>query len=132
MKNARGNGDRLTLVASATRTSGVPCVESGFAGFPVTSVSSGQPFVLDVALTKKSIPFIAGSTVGNIVHINDTTGALTKTAYGTAGGSGTRPFARVVAIPTAHTATSIPHYDVAPKTGFMHVVQLPQTLASVA
>lgn len=97
-KNYRGTGDRVIVVAGGTRTSGTAYVEQNIAGVAETDAASGARYALKTA-GEFEVPFIASSTKGDLVHINATTFALTRTAFGTAGGSGTRPFGIVTAVP---------------------------------
>lgn len=120
MRNLRTDGNRIDVTAAAARTSGVPCVEAGFAGFPYTDAIVGQIYALDIAQSVKELALIGGAAVGNSVHITDATGALTVTAFGTAGAVGTRLFGRVVAIPTDPAKHG-------PPAGAMWVIQGPQT-----
>jgi hypothetical protein len=118
MKNQRGTGDRIDVVAAATRTSGVPVVEANFAGIPETNAASGALYSL-VVVGEHEIDFIASSAVGDIVLINDTTNVLTRVAYDAAISVGTRPFAKVTRVPN-------PAAYPEPKAGKMWVKLLDQ------
>lgn len=116
MKNLRHQGERLTLTAAAARTSGVPCVEDGFHGIPYVDAAIGDRYALVIEGVQEH-PLIGGAAVGNTVHIDTTTGALSVTAKGVAGGAGTEAFGKVIAIPGTTDG---------PPAGQMWVKQLPQ------
>lgn len=116
MKNLRHPGDRVTLTAAAARTSGVPTVESGLHGIPYTDAAIGERYALVIDGVQELV-LIGGAAVGNTVHINTTTFAMSVTAKGVAGAGGTEPFGKVVAIPGTTDG---------PPTGQMWVKQLPQ------
>ena len=121
MKNTRGPGGRIRAKAAAPRFSGVPCVEKGIVGFPVTNALTGQHYSLDINQNEKQIALIAGSAFGDTVHIATADGALSKTAKGVAGPGGTVPLGRVVELSTD------PGVDPSFPAGFMWILQLPQT-----
>lgn len=91
-KNNLGTDEKVPLIATAQRTSGVPCVESGFAGVPETDAATGTLF--SQRLTGRvAFPTVSGVAKGGIVFITATTGALSN-----ATGTGKRRFARVYAV----------------------------------
>lgn len=120
MKNYRGTGDRIDVVAAATRTSGVPTVEGNFVGIPVTNAANTAVYSLAIVGVFE-LDFIASSAVGDIILINDTTNALTRVAYDAAISAGTRPLGKVTAVPGVPRAAT---QD--PKTGKMFVKLLDQ------
>lgn len=100
--NLRGSGDRVMLVATATRTSGAPTVESLFAGVPQTTAASGELF--SMALTGEyEFTDPGGSSLGAVVYITDATGALTFAA-----GAGKRVFGRVSRLPASGGPGAVP------------------------
>jgi predicted RecA/RadA family phage recombinase len=91
--NHRGDGDRIEVTAGANRVSGVPIVDGGFAGVPMTDCASGDRYSL--ALTDEwEFDDPTGSSFGAPVYITDASGVL---AF--AGGAGLRLFGRVSRLP---------------------------------
>jgi predicted RecA/RadA family phage recombinase len=128
MKNYRGTGDRVIVVAGGTRVSGTPYVEQNIAGIAETDAASGARYALKTE-GEFELDFVTSTVKGDLIHINATTFALTRTAYGTAGGSGTRPFAIATAVPgDGITADATKE----PKTGKMWVKLLNPAQANVA
>lgn len=114
-------GAPIPAKAAAARTSGVPCVEDGFVGIPKTNAIVDAVYALDIEQDVADLPLVSGAQVGQTIHILVADGTLSVTNKGTAGGAGTVPLGRVVAVPND------PRTDPAPKTGRMHVLRFPQT-----
>lgn len=123
MLNKRGPGQRVIVVAAASRVSGQAVVEEGFHGFAETDAATGVRYALDISQSEHEVTFIATSAKGNIVDINETTHALTVRTRATAGAAGTRPFGIVAAVPGNGLHDDV---DREPKTGKMWVITLPQ------
>jgi len=89
----RGSGDRVHLTATAARTSGVPSVESGFAGVPATTAAIGEHYS---HMLTGEFEFVdpGGSSLGAVVYLTDATGVLSFAA-----GAGKRVFGRVSRLP---------------------------------
>jgi hypothetical protein len=111
----RNSGVRIRVIAAATRTSGVPTVESGFHGIPQTDVAANNLYSLHIGQTVEQIPTVSGATIGKIVYITETTGAL-----GNAAGAGIRAFGKVVAVGGTNPG---------PSSGNSWVLLLPQPSA---
>jgi len=124
MKNYRDSGDRVTVKAGASRTSGQATVEQNLAGFAETDAASNARYALKIEGVFE-IAFIASSVKGDRVDIKNADNTLSRVAYGGAVVAGTRPFATVVAVPAdGETADA----KQAPKTGKMWVKLLPQNV----
>jgi predicted RecA/RadA family phage recombinase len=121
VKNYRGTGDRVHVIAGAARTSGQAVVETNLHGFAETSAAINAGYSLRLTGVFE-IDFIASSVVGDVVLINDTTNALTRVAYDAAVSAGTRAFAKVVGVPNATPPINVP----VPVTGKMWIKLLDQ------
>lgn len=120
MKNYRGgNTIRQVVTATATRTSGVPCIEDGFVGIPETTVSSGARFTLRRD-GEYELAYITSAAKGDTILINRSTQALTRVAgYAAAPASGLSVFGRVTAVPGDPNTQKVG--DPEPKSGKMWV-----------
>ena len=120
--NYRGSGERITVKAKAARTSGAAAVDENIAGFPI--ISAAEKALYPTAIVGVwEVAFIENSEKGDRVDINDSTGALTRVAYGGAVATGTRKFGTIVAIPGDGETTD---KEQPPVTGKMWIKLLPQ------
>lgn len=121
MKNYRGTGEKVHVIAGAARTSGQAVVETNLHGFADTSAANTAAYSLRLE-GMYEIDFIASSVVGDVILINDTTNALTRIAYDAAVSAGTRAFAKVVGVPNASPPANMP----VPVSGKMWIKLLDQ------
>jgi hypothetical protein len=91
--NYKGVGDRVNITtAAAAVTRGVPVVEDGWAGIPVTSAALGAPYVLQVD-GEFELDYVASAAVGDLVYITAADGTISLS-----GGTGKRPFGKVTQV----------------------------------
>lgn len=111
MKNVRGEGARVLVSASAARSSGVPCIEEGFFGFPVKDIASGESGWLDISQREFEVTISSGQTwaKGTLIYLTSG-GGLTSTA------SGNTKVGKVTRV----------NADGGPKSGKVYMLTLPQ------
>lgn len=123
MKNKRGSGERVIVVAASARLSGQAVVEQGFHGYAETDAASGARYALDISASEHEVSFVTGAVKGAVIDIHETTFVLTSRARSAGITAGSRPFAVVSAVPgdgIYGDATK------EPVTGKMWVITLPQ------
>jgi hypothetical protein len=87
-----GSQGVVHVTAAAVRTAGVPVVEQGWAGFPVTNAAIGDVYSLDCRpYIKYEITKIGAEAKGDYVYITVADNTLSLTAA-----AGKRLFAKVV------------------------------------
>lgn len=121
MKNYRSTGSRVVVTASAVRTSGQLCIESGWPGVCETDAANGARVALRVA-GEFEIPTIASVAKGDDVYISTADGVTTsRVATGGAHPASTLYVGRVSATPADPNA-GISAANVAPPSGFIWVI----------
>lgn len=92
-RNYKGRSDRVDIqAAAAARTHGVPTMENGWHGIPITKAALGEGYTLQVE-GEVEVPFISTSVVGTLVYITAADNTLAITS-----GSGKREFGKVTRI----------------------------------
>lgn len=117
MKNKRGFGERVVVVAAAARVSGQAVIEQGFFGFAETDALITTRYALDISTSEHEVAFLTGAVKGQLVYC-DPSNNLTLTS------AGNRLAAKVSAVPgdgIYNDATK------EPKTGKMWIITLPQS-----
>jgi hypothetical protein len=124
MRNKRGFGERVVVVAAAARTSGQAVVEEGFHGFAETDAAINTRYALDISQTEHEIAFVSGAVKGSVIDILETAPfTLTARARSAALTASSRVFGVVSAVPGNGITNDA---TVEPKTGFLWVITAPQ------
>jgi hypothetical protein len=97
----KGQATRIHIPsAGAARTTGVPVVESGWVGIPLTSAASGASYTLAVE-GEFEIDFITSCVVGDFVTIDASSNALARSTSIPDTSDDKRILGKVTAVPGA-------------------------------